>query len=57
MLCSSVPNPVAEGMAYPTVSAMLMVVAPARITSASIWYRYSGLVLVASIGENSTSGQ
>ena len=36
---------------------MLMVVAPARITSASIWYRYSKLVRVASMGENSTSGQ
>src|SRR3989344_1358021 len=46
-----------EGMAYPTVSAMLMVVAPALMTAASIWNRYSLVVRVASMGENSTSLQ
>ena len=57
MSLSSLAKPLAEGIAYPTVSAMFMVLAPARITSDSIWYRYSGLVRVASMGENSTSGQ
>ena len=44
-------------MAYPTVSAMLTVVAPASMTARSSWNRYSGLVRVASMGENSTSEQ
>ena len=44
-------------MVYPTVSAMLTVLAPASMTASSIEYRYSMSVRVASIGENSTSSQ
>ena len=40
---------------YPTVSGMLIVVAPALIVSSSKVIKKSISVLVASIGENSTS--
>ena len=50
-----IKSPNSLGFEYPTVSGMLTVVAPASITSSKIAYKYSGSVLVASIGENSTS--
>ena len=49
--------PNSSGFEYPTVSGTLTVVAPAVIAASNMAYRYSGTVLVASIGENSTSSQ
>ncbi len=44
------------GTAYPTVSGMLIVVAPSRIATSSTRHRKSGSERLASSGENSTSG-
>ncbi len=46
-----------SGMVYPTVSGILIVVAPALITSRVTSARKSFSVRVASMGENSTSSQ
>ena len=48
--------PISPGVKYPTVSGIFTTLAPALITDSITLYKNSGLVLVASSGENSTSG-